>query len=225
MKIVGVSRICNEFVEEIDLTIGSMAAFCDEVCFVFDHVKEKKVLDAVDRCSNLVAIDQYPDVLWGHYESWDQAYHLANRFDPDWIIIQDQDEVLPYVHIPEAIAFAEVTECDTIVFPAVNCWETPTRIVWPKLSTTGDHCRMFKGGNADFSIHGGGGCCSPSSPHKCYYCQYPYRHMGQMTASCRERRKDLLWYRNKREKWSENEPPTFPYRGDWTMKEWRELDV
>ena len=224
MRIIGVMRLCNEFVEEIDLTVGTLAAFCDGVCFLMDHVTHPSVLSAVKRCRNLLGTEEYTEESWNHYHSSDQAYRLADKFKPDWVVMQDQDELLPFSHLRQGLEAISDTGNNTLVLPVIHCWGTPFRIVWPRLNRTGDHGKAYRGSNPDFAIAGGPGFCLPINA-KTFFWSFPYRHLGFMTEECRARRLNVPVNRTRIEEWGKSEPPLFPYRDDWTIDEWNKLEV
>jgi hypothetical protein len=225
MKIVGVMRVCDEFDEAVDLTIGALASFCDEVCFLLHNLTSQKICDAITRTENVVGISCYIEE-YGNCETVDAAYHLANKYSPDWVVMQDQDELLPFVHLRETIEEAEAQDCSCVPLSALACYNNPETIVWPAMSDTAEHCRLWRGGNKEFTVFGGGGSHMPKNAGKWIYGKYPYRHMNFMTKSCRERRRNIKTHRSKTVFWGMDEdkpPPTFPFREDWSSDRWKAL--
>jgi hypothetical protein len=224
MEICGVMRLCDEFVEEIDLTIGAMAAHCDRVCFLADHVRTPEIMAAVERCDNCVGVQQYTERPWNQYRSLDRAYHFANSFGADWIVMQDQDELLPWAQLRRGLAAATEAGADTLVLPPIHCWDSPNRVVWPRLNVTANHGKAYRGHNPDWTTAGSGGCCLPGPPFVGFHWPFPYRHLGFMSDSCRARRLQTPPGRSRSEPWARTPPPVFPFREDWSIDRWMELE-
>ena len=225
MRLIGVMRLCDEFIEEIDLTVSTLAANCDQVCFVLDKVNRPEILAAIDRCANVAGVKENEITPWNHYYTWDDAYHFADSFGADWVIQQDQDELLPWAQLRAGIQRMHEDGNDTLVLSPIHCWGSPNRVVWPRLNRTGNHARVSRGKNPDFTVCHGGGCCIPGSPHRSFYWPYCYRHLAFMTPASRERRLKVPQDRASHESWSLEEPPTFPWREDWSYDRWLELEL
>lgn len=230
MKIVGVMRLCNEFVDEVELTIGSLSAFCDGVCFVMDEVTDFTVLRAVANCRHVLGTENHirSDGKWNHWSSCDQAYHLANRFSPDWILMPDQDELLPYPQLPQMLAEFDDQDIEVAYIPPIHCFGSPYRIVHPALNMTEPHCRIFRGGIASFTTVGGPGCCCPRNMGRYCYTAYPMRHMSFMTQRCRETRLQIQYRRTRVPPWqvpSRGSLPLLPFRPDWTVDQWHGIQL
>jgi broad specificity phosphatase PhoE len=225
-KTVGVMRVCDEFVDSVDLTVGALAAHCDAVCFLTNHVTRPEVIAAMDRCGNCEGRREYVPVegeRWNHYYSTDQAYRLADSCGAGWVVMQDQDELLPWAQLRGGIEQMERNGSDTLVLPVVHHWGTTRQIVATYLNATGDHAKVYRGGNKGFTVCHGGGFCLPGCAHvKCYW-PYPYRHLGFMTHACREVRATVAPGRARDEPWARSEPPVVPYREDWSIQQYNEL--
>ncbi len=222
MRTIGVMRVCDEFVEEIELSIGWLAARCDAVCFLTNNVTNERIIAAMDDCDYMEAQAEYVGDSWNHYYSLDQAYRLANRFGPEWIVMQDQDELLP-IQINDALEEMDDDGTDTLVIPVLHCWESPNWVVDPAMNQTGNHAKAYRGGNDHFTICHGGGFCLPGCEYRAFHWPYAYRHLGFMTKTCREVRRTVDGIRTQREVWEAEEFKTYPYRHDWPIDRYAAL--
>lgn len=230
MNIIGVMRLCNEFVDEVELTIGSLAAFCTGVCFVVDAVTDTRVLRAIDNCQNVLGSEDYrrQDGDWYDREQMDQCYQLANRFNPDWILMPDQDELLPYPQLRRMLEDYTAQDLECAFLPPLQCWETPYRIVHPQLNTMQPHCRIYRGRLPNFTTITGSGCGAPANMTRFCYTAFPMRHMSFMTAHCRDIRARITDWRNRLPPWlgdHESEPSTVAFRPDWDVNDWHRLPL
>jgi len=219
MKTVGVMRVHDCFTEEVDLTISALAAFVDEICFQTHRVTDVSVLAAMDRCRNCVGSEEYSRDEWSNCYALDQAYHFACSFGADWIVSQDQDELLPFPQLHNALEEMSSCGANTLVLPPVHCWGTPERIVSPLNNRTGDHAKAYRAGTDGWTIVDGGGCLMPATPHVIYNLRYPYRHLAFMTEASRETRKTVGGGRTRREAWQDEDFKVYPFRYDWTIEQ------
>jgi hypothetical protein len=150
------------------------------------------------------------------------AYHLANKHDPQWVVMQDQDELLPFFQLHAGILEMQEYDADTLVLPPAHCWGSPDRIVWPTLNHTGNHAKVYRGRNVDFTIAHGGGFCLPGCDYTPLYWPYPYRHLAFATESARERRRGVQGARSQYEAWMGDAVPTIAYRPDWNIEAYLE---
>lgn len=216
--IVGVMQLYDGGAPTAGLTIPAAAAFCDHMLFLMNRVYDRSILRLISRCPRWTLREHPSSPGWNNNDGLHAGYHWANELNPTWVLFPDMDELLPYNHLAEILATAESVGQPAVSFPFLNAWETPERIVSPKLNRTGSHCKAVRGGDIGLRPPGPAGFCVPDGYWgRIYESPYPLRHLHQMTAEIRAAR---LRIKNHQEPWAKDTPPTVSYQDNWTMKDY-----
>jgi hypothetical protein len=191
MRLIGAVRFCDQAPEVHEIAINALAEYVDGFVVVSHHVKSQaQYLAKLVKHHKCLGHEAYHEA-WNHELTLLAAYKLAKEQVPDWIIIPDYDELLPYDMLDQEISAinSEPLRYRMIMFPFVNCWERPDRLVDQRLNQTGTHAKVFRSTAPEPNFEGSGGFCVPNGWWKyAYTSRYPLRHMHLMTATQRRRR-------------------------------------
>jgi hypothetical protein len=228
LRIVGVCAVCDAFAEYVWFTLNALSAACDIMCIITDRITRSEVHSAINACANLASTKEYRVDPYAHdpkNPNWiTERYHYANKFNPDWILAPDHDDILPYEHIHKIIGEIHDTDRKGIMVPSMDCWGTPYTVIDPNVYYGYPHQRVYRGGDNNFLESDYGYCLGQGYRTLCYQCEYPARHLRYMTDILRTRRRQSgipIGSIALSAMQTGIDPPTFPWWPDLTLTQWR----
>jgi len=220
VKIVGAMRLHRCYSVVTPLTLPLLDDFCDELIILREPGCDQRILDTVAACKKVVCTVEYRlnPVFTDHFRQG--VYWLAHEYQADWLVICDQDEILPYDKLRGMLT--TVNE-KVIMFPFITCLGDVNTIVDPQLEQTGSHGRIYRGNDYEFHGQDKRGFCVPARywAGNTYQSRYPTRHLRMLTPELQEiRRVHACGKHHAVDPWVGTTPQTFPFKPDMTLWEY-----